>query len=140
MVESFFQQCVQKHFGWLVRDDNFRVVEKKVFGHFNDEEVVFESSRCRISVGQERSYAYVLVAPLRSVEDIWFYLGGVIKYLTQGTDHSCDFEIPRDIAYETRIEQAVARFAEILHKYRDRVYEVVSPEAYHSRRADLMKW
>lgn len=140
MVESFFQQCVKKHFSWLVRDDNFRVVENKVFGHFDDEEVIFESSRCRISVGQERSYAYVLVAPLRSVEDIWFYLGGVIQYLTHGADHSCDFDIPRSMAYEVRIEQQVARFAEILYAYREQVYEVFSPKIFHHRRAELMKW
>jgi len=140
MTESFFQQCVQKHFDWLIEDDNFRVVARHKFGCFDNEEVVVESPRCRISVGLERSDVYVGVAPLSSVEEIWFYLGGVIKYLTQGADHSCDFDIPRSVEYETRIEQKVARFAEILHKYRSRVYEVVSPETFHSRRADLMKW
>ncbi len=140
MTESFFQQCVQKHLGWLVRDDDFLVLAKHEFLEFASEEVVFQSSRCRVRVVRERSDIHVDVAPLSSVEEIWFYLGGVIKYLTQGADHSCDFDIPRSVEYETRIEQKVARFAEILHKYRARVYEVVSPETFYSRRADLMKW
>lgn len=140
MAESFFQQTIQRHFGWLERDDHFRMVAKHKFDCFDNEEVVFESSQCRISVGLERGDVYVGIAPLSSVEDIWFFLGGVIKYLTQGVDYSCDFDIPRSVEYEARIEQKVARFAEILYTYRKQIYEIFSAETFHSRRADLMQW
>lgn len=139
-MDSFFRQCVRKHFDWLITMDHFRVVAEHECNSFDNEEVVLESLRCRIAVGLERGDVYVGVAPLSSVEEIWFYLGGVIKYLTQGTDDSCDFDIPRNVEYETRIEQEVARFAGILCAYRTQVYEIFSPETFPSRRADLMKW
>lgn len=136
---TFFDQ-VRKHFRYLVDEYEFSVVSEETYPHFDNVAVVLLSENCRIRVSMDRSEVYISVAPLSPFKEYWLDLGTIIEYLTQGGDNSWDFEIPHYDDYDARIEWQVAKLADILRPYCDRICGLFRKEVHEQEMEKLIEF
>ncbi|MGI6379804.1 MAG: hypothetical protein ACOX2R_03330 [Anaerolineae bacterium] len=115
---STFAELVERRFQFL-KDRGFHVTRRIVYPSHDDAEVVYDSSRCRIRLFRDRSIVDVdLASPIPS--GVWFDLGTVIYYLTDGQDQTWDFPVPAMESNEQRSDWQLRRLAEVLTPYLDR--------------------
>ena len=119
-----FAELAERRFHFL-KDRGFHVTRRIVYPSFDNAEVVYDSSRCRIRLSRDRSIVDVdLASPAPS--EVWFDLGTVIYYLTDGHDRTWDFDVPDLDRGEQRTDWQLGRLAEILMSYLDRACQFFS--------------
>lgn len=127
--EEFFH-LVQKHFGYLTSKQGFNLVHEQRFGHFDNQEVIFQSDTCRIRVYVDRGEVYVDVAPLPPQEHCWIDLGTLIAYLkgNELDDSYNKIETPRYGDRMVRLEPQVRQVAALLLDYCAQICALFSSE------------
>jgi hypothetical protein len=130
MNDKEFFHLVQKHFGYLVSDQGFEVVQRETFRHFDNAQVVFQSENCRIRVLVDRGEVYVDAAPLPPVEHCWIDLGTLIAFLkNDDLDNSYDIEIPHQGDRIARLEAQIQQLAALLLDHCSQICSLFSREA-----------
>jgi len=119
-----FPELTERRFRFL-RDHGFHVTRRIVYPSFDNAEVVFDSSRCRIQLVRDRSIVEVSLAP-PAPSEAWHDLITVVYYLSGGSDRVWDYQVPDLDRGDQRTDWQLQRWADILRPYLDRACQFFS--------------
>lgn len=144
MEDMTFSELVNRRFRYLMDEYGFSVIHEEYYPRdFGNSLIVLQSKECRIRILKEKGEVFIDAGPLWAPVDwasnaanLWFDLSLVTQFLTRGAD-KWTYDHFDSLVGQSSVDAQLARLADALRPYWDRVCTFFRKESFEIRGAEL---